>query len=66
MMNTTIQLIGFYVIERLALNWLKKGGKKETADLITFTEETLNGKLHFCAVTGDNKSLENTRKKTTL
>ena len=23
---------------------------KETADLVTFTEEILNGKLHFCAV----------------
>ena len=22
----------------------------ETADLVTFTEEILNGKLHFCAV----------------
>ena len=24
---------------------------KETADLVAFTEEILNGKLHFCAVT---------------
>ena len=23
---------------------------QETADLVTFTEEILNGKLHFCAV----------------
>ena len=23
---------------------------RETADLVTFTEEILNGKLHFCAV----------------
>ena len=23
---------------------------KETADLVTFTEEILNGKLHFCEV----------------
>ena len=23
---------------------------QETADLVTFTEENLNGKLHFCAV----------------
>ena len=25
--------------------------KQETADLIIFTEEILNGKLHFCAIT---------------
>ena len=24
--------------------------KETTADLVTFTEEILNGKLHFCAV----------------
>ena len=24
---------------------------QETVDLVTFTEEILNGKLHFCAVT---------------
>ena len=27
-----------------------KGSRKETSDLITFAEEILNGKLHFCAV----------------
>ena len=24
--------------------------RRKTADLVTFTEETLNQKLHFCAV----------------
>ena len=27
---------------------------QETADLVTFTEEILNGKLHFCAVLQSN------------
>ena len=27
--------------------------KYESADLVTFTEEILNGKLHFCAVIND-------------
>ena len=26
---------------------------QDTADLVTFTEEILNGKLHFCAVSGN-------------
>ena len=30
---------------------------KETADLVTFTEEILNGKLHFlCSVNKENPS----------
>ena len=32
---------------------------QETADLVTFTEEICNGKLHFCAViAGKIKQLE--------
>ena len=31
---------------------------QETADLVTFTEEILNGKLHFCAVYKEKKTVE--------
>ena len=38
---------------------------QETADLVTFTEEILNGKLHFlCSVICNNSN--NNRKKTML
>ena len=29
---------------------------QQTADLVTFTEEILNGKLHFCAVSAHLKA----------
>ena len=31
---------------------------QETADLFTFTKEILNGKLHFCAVSGSIHTLK--------
>ena len=32
---------------------------KETADLVTFTEQIVNGKLHFCALLGNIIRLKN-------
>ena len=36
-----------FIFQSFALHCTKN---EETADLVTFTEETMNGKLYFCAV----------------
>ena len=40
-----------YPLSGIRLNALHKTTLQQTADLVTFTEEILNGKLHFCAAT---------------
>ena len=46
--RTTAQKMKFFIKDFFSVDVTKSAGnRQETADLVTFTEEILNGKLHF-------------------
>ena len=46
--RTTAQKMKFFIKDFFSADVTKSAGnRQETADLVTFTEEILNGKLHF-------------------